>query len=416
MMMTLATALSRAIGRFSADRRGGIQILLGLLLIPLMGGIGLAIDASRGYLVKARLSEAVDAAALAGARSLHLDTWQSDVDRFFLANFPTGYMNADLQPLSITSNSDDRTLEIIASASVPTTFMRLLSVDDFNVQTRTLVSGERRGLELALVLDVTGSMAGSKISALKSAGNSLLDILYGDNETVEDLYISIVPFAGRVNVGESAHQDWFTSTPWYYEGCGEPRAGSLATDDSPPSAGLWDPFYNTYYSWARTYGCPDNDNEVLPLTANKTTVSNAINALDAYGNTRTDIGMVWGWRAISPQWRGLWGDSTLPFDYDTPPMDKAAIIMTDGENTPWLSGDSESVSETNDLLLDVCSAMKAENITIFTITFQAPSSVDPVFSSCASSAANHFTSPTAADLDAAFEAIATQLSNLRIAE
>ena len=45
--------------------------------------------------------------------------------------------------------------------------------------------------------------------------------------------------------------------------------------------------------------------------------------------------MVWGWRTISPRWRGLWGGATpadMPFDRDEPLMDKAVVLMTDGEN------------------------------------------------------------------------------------
>ena len=395
---------------FPADRRGGIQVLFALALVPLLAGVGLAIDAARGYMVKARMSVAVDAAALAGARSLHMDTWESDVQRFFTANFPTGYMGVEMTPLSITANSEEHTVEVVAQASMPTTFMKLLKINDFDVEVRTVVSGERRGLELALVLDVTGSMDGSKITALRDAAIELTNILYGGNETLDNLYISVVPFAGRVNV--SPNDDWHTSTPWYYQGCGDPRSGAEATDDSPPSAELWDPFYNTYAWWDPTVGCPDE--RILPLTAEKSTIQTKLNALTAAGNTRTDIGMVWGWRTISPQWQGEWGATDLPLAYDTPLMDKAVIIMTDGENTPWQSGDSLSVDETNTQLLAECTAMKQEGITIFSITFQAPPSLDPVFSACASSDGNHYSSPTEADLNAAFVAIATQLSNLRI--
>ena len=415
-MLTKAyRALSDAFRRFPRDRQGGIQILLGLALIPLLGGVGLAVDASRGYLVKARLSEAVDAAALAGARSLHLDIWGTDIENYFAANFPDGYMDSTGLDLDYDQVSESQQLWVEAQVSVPTTFLKILKIDTFTVQSRTVVSGERRGLELALVLDVTGSMDGSKMTALKNAATSLLGILYGDSETLDDLYISIVPFAGRVNHG---HDEWMTSTPWYYQGCGEPRtgdSGANATDDSPPSEENWDPFYNSYYDWWwPNYGCPNAT--VLPLTAERSTVQAAIDGLSASGNTRTDIGMAWGWRVLSPSWQGLWGDAELPMAYDTPLMDKAVIIMTDGENTPWLSGDSESESETNTLLQTTCTGMKDAGITVFAINFQTPPSLDSVYSSCASGAGNHFASPTEEDLDAAFQAIATQLSNLRIVE
>lgn len=404
--------LHKLIGRFRLNHEGAIHVLVGIAMIPLLACAGLAIDVSRGYLIKARLSEAVDAAALAGAGSLHLDVWQEDVNRYFAANFADGYLNSDDLSIAMTQNHADQSIEVIAQVIVPTTFLRLIKVNEFTVSSRTVVSGERRGLELALVLDVTGSMSGSKLAALKEAASNLLTILYGGNETLDDLYISVVPFAGRVN---HDRDDWMTSTPWYYQGCGEPRSGANATDDSPPSEEAFDPYWNGYYGWwYPAYGCPSA--EVLPLTAEKSTVQAAINGLSAGGNTRTDIGMAWGWRVLSPQWRGLWGDASLPMDYDRPLMDKAVIIMTDGENTPWLSGDSESESDTNALLQTTCTGMKEAGITVFTINFQTPPSLDSVYEACASEAGNHFASPTTADLNAAFQAIAAQLSNLRIIE
>jgi hypothetical protein len=47
---------------------GSIQVLYALALIPMIGALGLATDTARGYLVKARLSQSVDAAVLAGGK------------------------------------------------------------------------------------------------------------------------------------------------------------------------------------------------------------------------------------------------------------------------------------------------------------------------------------------------------------
>src|SRR5690606_15342565 len=54
----------------------------------------------------------------------------------------------------------------------------------------------------------------------------------------------------------------------------------------------------------------------------------------ARGGTTGNFGLSWGWRTISPRWRGLWDDSPseLPLDYDTPLMDKVVVILTDGKN------------------------------------------------------------------------------------
>ena len=78
--------------RFARDRRGGVFMLLGFMLIPLLAMLGLALDSSRAYLAKARLSQAVDAAALAGGRSFHEDYRDEDVQRYFDVNFPSAFM------------------------------------------------------------------------------------------------------------------------------------------------------------------------------------------------------------------------------------------------------------------------------------------------------------------------------------
>ncbi|MDJ0942144.1 MAG: hypothetical protein QNJ30_01670 [Kiloniellales bacterium] len=54
----------------------------------------------------------------------------------------------------------------------------------------------------------------------------------------------------------------------------------------------------------------------------------AINAMTAKGRTPHDIGAVWGWRDISPEWRGVWSGSgaSLPLDYQEADLEKAILI------------------------------------------------------------------------------------------
>jgi hypothetical protein len=68
-------------------------------------------------------------------------------------------------------------------------------------------------------------------------------------------------------------------------------------------------------------------------------------------------------------------------------------------------------------MLELCTAMKAEGIVIYTITFQlTSSSTQNLYRSCATSEAMYFNSPSNSDLQQAFVQIADQLSELRIAE
>ena len=52
----------RLVRRFAGNRRGSIAVFLAVATIPLIGFLGAATDAARGYMVKARLSQALDAA------------------------------------------------------------------------------------------------------------------------------------------------------------------------------------------------------------------------------------------------------------------------------------------------------------------------------------------------------------------
>ena len=98
-------------------------------------------------------------------------------------------------------------------------------------------------------------------------------------------------------------------------------------------------------------------------------------------------------------------------------MEKAIIIMTDGENTPDCLDDSQTQKETEDAFSDTCTDMKANGIIIYTITFQlSDTDTNTLFRECASGAERYFKSPSGDQLEAAFTAIANDLSTLRLSQ
>src|SRR6266478_3198576 len=77
----------------TADRareKGIALVYVGVFLVPLLICTGLAVDLGRGYLVRATLAKAVDAAALAAARNITAAEWQPVATRIFDVNFPPG--------------------------------------------------------------------------------------------------------------------------------------------------------------------------------------------------------------------------------------------------------------------------------------------------------------------------------------
>lgn len=177
--------------------------------------------------------------------------------------------------------------------------------------------------------------------------------------------------------------------------------------------------------------------DVTRLTPQKSTVKTAIASMKAVGNTHINFGAVWGWRMLSPKWRGIWGGDmstyNLPLDYNTPHMSKAAVIMTDGENTMsssvytaygWLSdrklgtnNSSVAVTQLNNRLSSVCTSMKNAGIIVYTIAFNGPdANTQKLMRTCATQDAFYFNSPTSAALQLAFKQIGDSLSNLRVSK
>lgn len=466
---------------FARSRDGGVLILLGVMIIPLIAMVGLALDSSRAYLAKARLSNAVDAAALAGGRAFGKDYQDSDVEKYFAANFPESFMGATVAPLVITPDYSNESIAVEASATIDTSFMRLLGFDDLTVTARSVVRGAKIGMEVVLVMDNTGSMlSDDRIGAMKQAARDLVETLYDGNEIVEDFWVGLVPYTATVNIGD-ARTAWLTGYtasdygPSAWKGCVEARAAPRDQDDSPPSTARWQP-----HLWASTdgdYGATgDNDwppidetneayNEgtgpnlgcgpaITPLTAEKTKVLAAIDEMLPWhrGGTMANLGLVWGWRALSPRWRGLWDGDTpdeLPLDYDTPGMDKVVVLLTDGVNQwyDWpdgLPGEPDAASypdadytaygrlsenrlgttdpdnattEINTRMAGLCAAMKQQDIRIYTIVFQVNDApTETLYRNCATSEDMYFSAPSNEELQTVFKKIASELLRLRIAE
>ncbi|MGI9510436.1 MAG: pilus assembly protein TadG-related protein [Geminicoccaceae bacterium] len=276
------------LGRFGTDERGAVAAIIALATIPLFAAAGLAIDVGRSYLLQSKLSYAIDSAGLAAGRAFDSDNRLDDAKMFFEANFNENNAGATLSSggPSITFNDEDNTVLIEASASLPTYFLQIAGVNEMAVSARTVIQREMRGMELVLVMDNTGSMRSSgKIDAMKDAATSLVDILYGDRETVPNFWVGVVPYAATVNIGANRtdwlvnqsydadaawlsadpdgderfgyHADHFAPTSW--KGCVEARSYPNDSNDAPASDEAWYPhlWRTTLDAFANPHHEPD---------------------------------------------------------------------------------------------------------------------------------------------------------------
>jgi Flp pilus assembly protein TadG len=157
----LAISRKTDVASHSSGRERGVSVLLFtwvsvLVLIPV---IGLSIDGSIGFWVKARLSTALDAAALAAGRS-PTETAQTVVNQYMAADFPAGWLGTSFSAVptaTITSpTSGTRVVTVTASVTVPLYFMSI-----FGKKTSTisgLSQSSRRNTNVVMVLDRSSSM------------------------------------------------------------------------------------------------------------------------------------------------------------------------------------------------------------------------------------------------------------------
>lgn len=382
-----------AINKYRRSWLGAVAVTFGLSLPVLLASGGVAVDTARGWLVKQRLTSALDAAALAAAAGASDDTDEIEeiVNAFLEANYPDNRIGM-ARDVDIYLDPQTDTLSVSAYADVETLFMSFFGFDTMTVAASVSVKRQVRGLEVVMVLDVTGSMQ-PYINSLKEAAENFIDILFTRANEPDDVKIGIVPFSNSVNVGpyglgedtegfnygdpfvEPPSSDVFRPYPKNYRynnqyifqpygikendltynlsqkgqwhGC-IVEDNSLVTEDHE---GPWDMYrFNHNLSRSSSYRQRYSSNPyltqgdiyngqygpnyqcprqpIVPLTSDQDFLLDAIDNLAADGNTLINVGMAWGWRVISPDEPFTEGAS-----YDSPDWEKAVMLMTDGQNT-----------------------------------------------------------------------------------
>jgi Flp pilus assembly protein TadG len=156
-----------------ARQRGVAIVVFSLLVVTvIVPMVGLAIDGGILYLVQAKLSEACDAAALAGGRTLNngndptTQTTNSEatMTAYFNANFPSGTWNTSNTQTTLNVQSTGlhtRTTTIDANTTVPLYFMPILGINSSVVSAHGQAS--RKDVNLMVVLDRSSSMASAGV-------------------------------------------------------------------------------------------------------------------------------------------------------------------------------------------------------------------------------------------------------------
>lgn len=188
-----------------------------LFIVPMMG---LVADTGFLYGAKSQLQAAADGSALAAARALRLgattdaqrDNAKQNAVNWFYANFPTGtwgttntLMNTTDTYVSVyddASNPNLRHVDVNASTTVPTYFMRYFGTSSLTLNAKGYAT--RRDVVAMLVLDRSGSM-GSACGNLRTAAK----LFVGQFAAQRDR-IGMVSFSNGTKIDQSPTTDFRT--------------------------------------------------------------------------------------------------------------------------------------------------------------------------------------------------------------
>lgn len=394
---------------FATDRRGNFAILMGVALSVLATGAGFGVNTAQLFNAKSSLQNALDAAVASTARDLTTGVIREEdarvsVEAFLTANGAGAFARKGVVTLDdVIVDRGAKTVDATATANVALAFPLFGADPVRKVGARTAAVYSDQKVEVAMMLDVTRSMADNgKLGDMKIAAKIAVDAFLGNQRAGhERVRVAIVPYANSVNVGTLAESSVFIErsmadrkaapantaprpVAMRPDNCATERkdARYRYTDHGPEYSMvnrdyLIDAFVDRYdrSRWnepRRT--CPATP--IVPLTVDSIALKSAIDSFRAVGGTGGHMGVQWSWYMLSERWAGVLPAASRPARL-TDNVRKYAILMTDGEfNLSYFDAtnrdqvyNGNGKRQTRDAAVRLCREMKAQGIEIFTIGF-----------------------------------------------
>lgn len=501
--------MPRTLNALLRDRRGVVGLTFTVSVTAAVLMMLAAMDLLRVSILRSRVQSALDSAVLAVGYNLGSaeSEWKAEGQSYFAANMGENSMGSTLGTATFTSSlGTDGITRVIGSvtATVPLMISGFTDAGAMEISMSTKARKRTRAnVEMVLALDNTGSMGGTKMTEAKAAAKKLVTTMLGSGTSGGNTYVGLVPFTETVRVGNTTQtQGWLeagsTITGW--NGCLFERAdasGNYVVEKTAPGTKAFKPYFDirmweyeetktsTYWdiwNWkwvttTETVPCQQTDNNkkdckklsspkvetmtsqngctdatVTFLTGNQTTLDTAVEAMSANGSTMVAAGAMWGWRMLSPEWRGVWvANSPLPKNAATD-LNKVLVLLTDGDNAVSMNwykdvgyvfrspyGDASAAKPWGDLtgnnnknadnllwnnpesvgaITSYCTQAKADGIVIYTIPFgtSISSNTETILRGCATDEEKYFRVTAATDLTNTFKTITDTLSELVIEE
>ena len=456
--------------RLKVNEDGNVAVMMAVSGLAFIALVGLAIDTMGARNAQQELQSHLDVISMAVATSGIEDS----AERLAFAQGLLRANEYEIDPADLKIQvAPDGEVSVSGRAEYELALGGVFNKDKLDVSANSSAIAGASVLDpvdVVLVLDTTGSMAGTKMTALQSSANLLIDTLDGGGSQVQ---MGVVPFAAYVNVGLNNRNEFWLDlqpevvtkqehqqilvTPGYcagnpnatltryrdgvaetYTGC-DNYVDDVYMDGPLITVTEQEPWHGCVLSRSRggsgTSVLHLNDEEwanepvstlnrgdwmcglspLLPLTNQLADARASINGLAADGDTYMPGGIAWGWRVLTPN---------APFTGGRANTKQVMVIMTDGGNSmvkgvgrthPRIDfggpNETADVNRVTDHTETLCQNVKNDNIEVFTIAFEVTDAATRnMLSGCADSTANYFDARNAQQLEDAFEDIGNSLT------
>ncbi|RKT35102.1 Flp pilus assembly protein TadG [Roseovarius halotolerans] len=379
--------LMRALWRYRKDESGAVVALAIFIFIVMLVAAGLGIDTMRHEMTRTHIQSTLDSAVLAGAGA-PVGATNEDIKGIVEDYFEAAGLQQYLEPIDPATDIDaglnSKRVTASASMTMATLLMKLSGIDTLDAAATSTAAIASPKMEIVLALDVSGSMAGTRLAKMKEAAKEFAeDVMNNSDEGTTT--ISVVPYSWNVSPSPEMFDALSVNKTHNYSTCLDFTNDEFHNAAIDPNVSYAQTLYTSRYgsfgqvgsgnvesgsSSAYNRSCFDDDYfSILPYASTYAAVERKLDSLKAAGSTSADMGMKWASALLDPAFRpvvtSLQADRTrpdgnggtetynvvnpnisdLPALYTTGQVLKIIILMGDGAND-W----SYHLSDPNDLI------------------------------------------------------------------
>jgi len=399
--------------KFRQAENGTVAITFSLTMVAAIAVVGLAVDYGNAVAIRYKAQAALDSAALAYVQNFaathDANASEARARALLSANLPDATAwNWQFSAAQLPTRN--RTLiNISGTSSAPTTFSKIVGQNSFTLNVASQSQIAIKSTSVVLAADISWSMVGAPMASMKTAMKSFAKVMYEiDPMFARNLKISLVPYAGAVNIKDQAANAYplltglkykpnlssiWPRNPFYRPvttvlgdymdkirvdmSTGQPRLltgryrfngadwsyvsemplqtelvwnhctmslNSEFGNDDVPAVQTVPVHPIALYSSTTIPYCPNNNTAVTVDVPDRATFDAKVDQYDIAYSTRHDVGLLWAERILSPKWTNFFGTESRP--WNEPEFPKYVIFLSDGDSRNiFLGGAYASVSD-----------------------------------------------------------------------